>query len=251
MLLVPMRKRAFIALGVLALLLASLLFGVHGVWAQHTADGQGFPLASSITITFPSEGVSCVNSVLLNITFNYLLGPNTANASYSIDRKDAVPLPLSATLDPKMATRTYPNGTEETVVSMFSPYIFTGSVTLPALPNGTHIVTVYTEYNFNNKIGYDSNFVSFEIVNSSITQTAPEPTVSTPLALPSSTPNQTVSSTLSPSAHASPLPSPTSTAPYSPIETSTALVSGLIYGALAVATIGVGVGSVFVLRRKR
>jgi hypothetical protein len=85
---------------------------------------------------------------------------------YSVDGKDNVTIPVSATFVPIEITRTYENGTTENGISIFSYYVITGCVALPELPEGLHEITVYGEYehvsgsNFN---VFDTSTVYFTI----------------------------------------------------------------------------------------
>lgn len=132
-------------------LFASLLGEAQTIKAQHTPDGKGFPLASPINITSPSNGTYSSNLLLLNITFRYGLAVSSTNITvvYSIDGKDNVTLPVEATFVPIEVERTYADGTtEKAISSFFSYYVITGCVTLSELPEGSHNITVYGKYEY-------------------------------------------------------------------------------------------------------
>jgi hypothetical protein len=143
-------KRSISLLIVLALgLLTPLFAGVQTVKAQHTPDGKGFPLASSITIISPSNGTYISNLPALNITFRYGLAISSTNITviYSVDGKSNTTLPVEATFVPIEVERTYANGTtEKAISSIFSYYVIIGCVALPELPKGSHNITVYGRY---------------------------------------------------------------------------------------------------------
>jgi hypothetical protein len=158
-------KKTIILL-VIFLLVSSALFlsGIKNVGAQHTSDGQGFPLASPLTIASPSNSTYSSNSpIMLNVTTKILFSPNAVNITYSLDGANTTVLPFDATFVPIEATITYANGTITTGPSMFSPYIIVGSITLPQLPIGIHTLTIYAEYNIANIVAYDSKTVSFSV----------------------------------------------------------------------------------------
>ncbi len=144
-------------------LLTSLLVGVQTVKAQYTPDGQGFPVVSPISILSPSNSTYSSNLLTLNITAKILLDPSNAKMVYSIDGKNNATLPIEATFVPIEAEIVYANGTTTTGTSIFSPYVITGCVALPELPEGPHNITVYAKYQFNNVIGLDNSTVYFTI----------------------------------------------------------------------------------------
>jgi hypothetical protein len=161
-------KRTASALTLIWALLILLVAGVQTVKAQHTADGQGFPLASPISITSPSNSTYSSNLLTLNVTFKLLLSPSCANVTYSIDGKNNATIPLTATLEPVEATRTYENGTTVIVNStFFVPYTITGWAELPELAEGPHNITVYARYLANNVVGLDEGTVYFSISTNS------------------------------------------------------------------------------------
>lgn len=147
------------------LVIAALLFAeVQVVNAQHTSDGEGFPLSSPLNIVSPSNCTYSSNSLKLDVVVKFLLGTKYMNLSYSLDGKDKVTLSLSATKEPVEVTRTYANGTVEIVTSSpFVPYTVTGEAALAGLSEGTHSITVYAKYIANNVIGLDDSTVWFTV----------------------------------------------------------------------------------------
>jgi hypothetical protein len=144
-------QRAIILCVVFVLgLLASSLVGVQTVKAQHTPDGKGFPLASPISITSPSNITYNSNFLALNITFRLMLNLDRTNITvvYSVDGKDNDTMSVEAAFVPIEAERTYANGTTEKVISIFSYYVITGCAALPELLKGAHSITVYGKYEY-------------------------------------------------------------------------------------------------------
>jgi len=174
-------KRTASALTLSLALLILLVVGGQTVTAPYTSDGQGFPLASPISIVSPSNITYSSNLLILNVTFKLLLSPSCANVNYSIDVKDNATIPLEATREPVEATRTYANGTTVIVNSTFLvPYTITGLAALPELTEGTHNITVYAKYQANNVIALDNSTVYFTISTNS-EQKSPEFPSWTPL----------------------------------------------------------------------
>jgi len=168
-----MKRTASVLTLILALLIL-LAAGVQTVKAQYTPGGQGFPLASPISITSPSNSTYSSNLLTLSVTFKFLLSPSYANVNYSVDGKNNVTIPLTGIQDPREVTRTYANGTTITVNStLFVPFIITGGVTLPELTEGSHNITVYAKYQANNDIGLDNSTVYFTI-STNLEQKIPE-----------------------------------------------------------------------------
>jgi len=162
-----MKRTASVLTLILALLIL-LAAGVQTVKAQYTPGGQGFPLASPISITSPSNSTYSSNLLTLSVTFKFLLSPSYANVNYSVDGKNNVTIPLTGIQEPMEVTRTYANGTTVTVNStLFVPFIITGGVTLPELTEGSHNITVYAKYQANNDIGLDNSTVYFTISTNS------------------------------------------------------------------------------------
>ncbi len=144
-----MRKLTIILAALALGLLMPLAAEVQIVKAQYTPDGQGFPLASPINITSPTN--STYNSLpLLEITFRYALAVSKTSMTvvYSIDGKDNATLPVTATFVPIESTRTYANGTTAKAISIWSYYVITGYVNLPELPEGSHNIAVYGKYEY-------------------------------------------------------------------------------------------------------
>jgi hypothetical protein len=173
-------KRTASALTLILTLLVLLVAGVQIVKAPYTPDGEYFPLASPISITSPSNVTYSSNLLTLNVTFKLLLSLSCANVSYSIDGKNNVTIPLTATRDLIEATITYENGTTVTGNATFAPYTITGWAALPELTEGSHNITVYAKYNANNIIAFDNSTVYFTIGTNS-EQEIPEFQSSTPL----------------------------------------------------------------------
>ena len=139
-------------------------FGVQIVIAQYTADGQGFPLVSPISIMSPSNSTYSNNELSLIVTFKFLLSPDHSDLRYSIDGKNNVSIPLTGTREPREVTRTYANGTSVVVNStLMVPYDIKGEVTLPELSEGQHNITVYAKYVANQVVAFDESTVYFTI----------------------------------------------------------------------------------------
>lgn len=139
-------------------LLTSLLVGVQTVKAQHTPDGQGFPLVSPISVTSPSNSTYSSSLLTLNITIQSLLYPSSTNITmvYSVNGKDNATIPI-------VAGEPNPN---EYPISPIIPITITGWVALPELPEGPHNITVYAKYQLAgtyHNIGLDSSTVYFTI----------------------------------------------------------------------------------------
>ncbi|UCC57915.1 MAG: hypothetical protein JSW14_06005 [Candidatus Bathyarchaeum sp.] len=156
-------KRSASKITLILELLALLVAGVQTVKAPYTSDGRAFVLASPISITSPSNITYNSNLLTLNVTFKLLLSLSCAHVIYSVDGKDNVTIPLTATRDLIEATVTYENGTTVTTNATFVPYIVTGGVVLPELSEGQHRITVHAKYNINNIIALDESTVYFTI----------------------------------------------------------------------------------------
>ncbi len=146
--------------------------GIYSVGAQHTQDGQGFPLAGPLNISSPSNSTYSSRMLFLNVTSKFLLTPNFASFSYSLDGAENVTLPIEGTLFPIEVTRTYANGTTEKGISIFSYYILSGRACLPKLSDGSHSITVFAEYHANDRVGFDACTVYFTVVENSSSVTA-------------------------------------------------------------------------------
>ena len=156
-----LRVAALLALWVSAVLFVS--FQLQAVKALDPAQGQGFPLASPITIMSPLNTTYYSRLLELNVTFRLGLVPSSANLTYSLDDQPMEPLPLAATFFPIQATTTYANGTTANVTSIFSYYIMTGLVVLPTLLDGSHHISVYARYHENSIYATDDATVYFTV----------------------------------------------------------------------------------------
>jgi hypothetical protein len=160
-------KRTASALTFIFSLLALLVAGVQTVKAPYTADGQGFPLASPISITSPSNSTYNSGLLALNVTVKTFLSPNTSNVTlvYSIDGKTNTTIHTETTHVPIEAEFTDANGTKTTGVSIQSYYLITGWATLPEMPEGAHSIIVYGKYEVpdSHNIGLDNSTVCFTI----------------------------------------------------------------------------------------
>ena len=165
-------KRSASALTLILALLVLLVAGVQTVKAPYTSDGQGFPLASPISITSPSNSTYSSGLLTLNVTVKTFLNPNTSNVTlvYSIDGKTNTTIRTESTPVPIEAEFTDANGTKTTGVSIQSYYLITGWATLPEMPEGSHSITVYGKYEFPgsyHNIGLDNSTVYFTISTNS------------------------------------------------------------------------------------
>ena len=118
-------------------IVASLLVGIHIVWAQYNPS-----FASGLTIISPSNTTYSSNSLTLNVTITRLFSPNEYNSEimYSLDGKTNVTVPSTATFVPV-------TGTSESIWSTLGSYaVITGATLLPKLPQGSHCLTVYGIY---------------------------------------------------------------------------------------------------------
>jgi len=145
-----------------------MVAGVNPVIAPYTSDGQGFPLATPISIASPSNITYSNNELTLIVTFKFLLDPRYSSLSYSLDGKNSVTVPLTGTQEPREVTRTYANGTSVLVNStLMVPFTITGEVALPELSEGQHNITVYAKYIANQVVGLDESTVYFTISTNS------------------------------------------------------------------------------------
>ena len=159
-----MRRKEILCLFSLFGVAALVLAGARVVLAQYTSDGEPFPISSPLHIVSPSNCTYSSDSLTLDVVVKSLLDSKNINLSYSLDGKDNVTLPLSATKEPVEVTRTYANGTVDIVTSSpFVPYTVTGEAALEGLSEGTHNITVYAEYIANNVVGLDDSTVWFTI----------------------------------------------------------------------------------------
>jgi hypothetical protein len=225
-------KKALVAAIITFALSVSLSCEIQDVHAQHTADGKYYILATPITVISPSNATYYSDSLILNVTFKTCNGPAHTDMNYSLDGKDNFTVPLNAVFEPIYALRTYPNGTTETGISMFSQYVYTGELSLTELSEGEHNLVVYSQYTGNNVIGYDSKEVFFTVnvaqnENSQeniplYVAPSPSPTINPTNLAPTPTLSPCVSFSNSPSPSSSPTPTTAEqpTATPSPIQTN-------------------------------
>ena len=174
--------RKHLALIVFLTLVILSTVGIQSVIAQHTSDGQVFPLAGPINIISPTNITYDSNNLTLNVTSIFLLGPKYASFSYSIDGTSNVTIPLTGTREPREVTRTYEKGTIVIVNSTLNvPFTLSGQTTLLGLSEGPHHIVVYANYTANEVIGYDESTVNFTIGPSSESTYIPEFPSWTPL----------------------------------------------------------------------
>ncbi len=129
--------------------IVALLVRFQTVRAPYTDDGRLFPLGSPIKIASPSNTTYSPGLLMLDISFKLMLNVEKTNITllYSLDGKENVTIPVSATFFPVETTVTYENGATETgISSIFSYYIIKGSVALPELSEGFHSIIVYGRY---------------------------------------------------------------------------------------------------------
>jgi hypothetical protein len=149
-------------------LLTSLSVGVQTVKPQYTPDGEGFPLASPISITSPSNSTYHSGLLTLNVTVKTSLNPNMSNVTlvYCIDGKTNTTIRTESTPVPIEVETTDANGTKTTGISIQSYYLITGWATLPEMPEGSYRITVYGKYEFPgsyHNIGLDNRTVYFTV----------------------------------------------------------------------------------------
>jgi hypothetical protein len=138
------------------------------VEAQYSTSG-GAPLpVSSILIDSPTNStVYETRQVLLNFSVISWFEPKLGNITmtYSIDGKDNVTVPISATYVPFE----YVDEDGNVQVSPFlSYYLVSGSVTLEDLQSGQHSLTVfgrYEVYSMPGRIGFDNQTIQFTLIN--------------------------------------------------------------------------------------
>ncbi len=154
-----MRKSQVAFISLILGLLTPLPLTIQAVNAATTPDGAGFPLASGINITSPINTTYPSGRLMLNISIRSIPGPIIYNyeIAYSLDGKDNVTMPVTATFVPVEATAHYANGTTAKVISAFySYYLIGGCVTLPELTQDIHNITVYEKCE--RKIGVNTNW---------------------------------------------------------------------------------------------
>jgi len=132
--------------------------------AQYTDDRRGFPLVSPINIVSPGNITYSSGKLDLIVDFLFLLSPDYANLTYSIDGQNNKTIPLTETRTPREARRTYENGTTVTVNStLMVPFEINGVLSLPELEEGPHNITVYGKYIANKDVRLDKKTVYFTI----------------------------------------------------------------------------------------
>jgi hypothetical protein len=146
-LLVPVvgkRKDMKIIASVLMLILALLTSLVSGVQIVK-ADSQTVPpFFSGINIISPSNSTYSSSLLTLNVSVTTLGGSNIKiSMNYSLDGTYNQTIPV---------TIQYPTG------NSFMLALHTGLVNLPALPEGSHNITVYVEHEYPNYNKYFSPF---------------------------------------------------------------------------------------------
>ncbi|MCL2642696.1 MAG: hypothetical protein FWD52_04210 [Candidatus Bathyarchaeota archaeon] len=150
---------------------------VYGEGFPHTADGEGFPMVSPISINSPLNTTYTTNQISLNFTLRALFNSSQGSAimTYSLDGKDNVTLPSSIVFVPIEATVTDAKGRQRTEISQFaSYYTIAGSVDLNLQP-GQHNLTIfghYTVYSMSDKVGLDSQTVYFTVDDGSLSVTS-------------------------------------------------------------------------------
>ncbi|MDR2720546.1 MAG: hypothetical protein LBC03_07080 [Nitrososphaerota archaeon] len=182
-----MKFRSYTCFAIFGLLLISLSAiqtiqaqqtTVYGEGFPHTADGDGFPMVSPISIDSPSNTTYTTNRISLYFTVNALFDNSRGSASmtYSLDGKDNVTIPTSINFVPIEATITDANGKQTTGTSQFfSYYTISGSVDLKNLQSGQHSLTVfgrYTVYSMSDKVGLDSQTIYFTVDDESLPVTS-------------------------------------------------------------------------------
>lgn len=169
-----MRKTVF-TLTVFLTLFLSLMVGVQTVIAPYVSEGVSFNLAGPINIISPCNITYNTNDLLLNVTSNYLLGPEYANLCYSIDGTSNVTIPLTGTLEPREVEITFENGTVIIVnTTKYSGFTLNGFVVLSELSEGPHHIIVYANYTANTVISYYESEIYFTIDTNSEISFIPE-----------------------------------------------------------------------------
>lgn len=150
-------------------------FGVTAVKAPYTPNGSIFPLAGSLKIISPKNTTYNTNSIILNVSSSFLLGPEYANYYYCLDGTNNVTLPITGIREPREVTRTYENGTVIIVNSTLNvPSVLNGVTSLSELSEGSHKIVVYANYTANTIIGQDNATIFFNINTNSETSHIPE-----------------------------------------------------------------------------
>jgi hypothetical protein len=132
-------------------------------------EGQLFGYVSAIQLDSPVNTTYTTNHVSLDFVVKTFVmgGIIDTIMSYSIDGKDNVTVPTSATFIPLEADVTYTDGTKTKAVSQFySHYLISGSVDLKDLQSGEHSLTIfghYTRRSTPDEIGFATQTVWFTI----------------------------------------------------------------------------------------
>ncbi len=163
-------------------LLAPMIIEIHTATAAYTPAGAGFPFASGINITSPTNTTHVSGRLMLNISIRSMPGPIIYNFDivYSLDGEANVSLPVTATFVPVEATAKYANGTTAKVISSFaSYYVIGGCAALPELTQGSHNLTVYARHERKSGVNtnwpallLDKNTVEFTVNNGSPPETS-------------------------------------------------------------------------------
>lgn len=155
-------KKSFFVSIVFSSLFIYYLFVIPQTSAQYSSDGQDFFLAGPINIISPANITYNSNDLTLKVTTLYLLGPEHASFSYSLDGANNVTITLTGIQEPREVTRTYANGTIVIVNSTLNvPFTLNGEQTLLGLSKGPHHIVVYAKYIANEIIGHGESNVNF------------------------------------------------------------------------------------------
>jgi hypothetical protein len=147
---------------------------IYGEGFPHTADGEGFPMVSPITIDLPINTAYTIKQMSLNFTVKTLFSSTQGSAimTYSLDGKENITIPTTIEFIPVYATVTDAKGKQTTEISPFASYhMISGSVNLRDLQPGRHSLTVfgrYTVYSMPDKVGLDSQTVYFTVGDESL-----------------------------------------------------------------------------------
>jgi hypothetical protein len=138
---------------------------VYGEGFPHTAEGEGFPAVSPISIASPTNTIYTTNQVKLDFTVKSFFDNSNGNITmtYSLDGKDPVTIPMSIVFTPLYYTDSDGN-TRQAIQG--SHYLISCSVDLDNLQSGQHSLTVfgrYELYSMLGKVGLDSKTVEFTI----------------------------------------------------------------------------------------
>jgi hypothetical protein len=138
---------------------------IQNTKAQTTQTGQPFILATPLTITTPTNTTYKTSPTTIAINFKTIgINPKNTTITYTINGKNTTTIPTKKIFHPIEATRTYPNGTQEQVLSIYSQYLVTGQTSLPNLPKGSHKIEVHSEFQSNShNTVYDKKTIYFTI----------------------------------------------------------------------------------------